>query len=158
MRRRINFLCCIAVTITVIGGVLSLAHAQKIVKCPAKDKNEQLAKYRVGRMRQGTLNGVPILLLQISVKPINFNRDGMMALARQLNKDFCNVKHLNVAICDDYGIAKDGSLIANLLRHEADPALRGFYDLDRNTNKESIAFSTKRGKSLEEVSIDLGNN
>jgi hypothetical protein len=149
------FLWCIGMAIAVIGGVSGLADGQKIIKCPAKDEHKQMSKYRVGRMRQGTLNGVPILLLQISVEPIDFNRDGMIALAKQLNRDFCNVEHLNVAICDNYSAAKDASLIVNLLRHEANPALRGFYDIDRTKNKEGIDFSTKRGRPLDEMSIDL---
>lgn len=150
--------CFIALTAVVIGGVLALAHQRKTVKCPPIGGSEKPAKYRVGRARQEFLNGVPILLLQISVKPLNFNRDDMALLARQLNRDFCNVKHLNVAICDDYHAAKDPSLIVNLLRHEGDPALRGFYDLDRTTNKESISFSTKRNRPLNEVLINLSVN
>jgi len=82
----------------------------------------------------------------------------MTALAHRLNEDFCNEKQLTVAICDNYEAAKDTHLIHALLVHEPNPGLRGAYDINRVTGKESISFSTKRGKPLDEVRISLSDS
>lgn len=141
-----------ALMILLIGATFASEYGQQIKKCRAKDKLDA-PKYRIGRVRHAVLNNMPILLLQISIEPEHFNRSDMSELAHRLNKDFCNEKQLNVAICDDYRAAKDTYLIHDLLTHETNPGLRGFYDLNRVAGKEGISFSTERGKPLDEVTI-----
>jgi hypothetical protein len=153
--KRLSLLLCLGITIPFVTGSLSSASGQKIVKCPVQDKHGHIIKYRIGRIRRASVNNVPTLLLQISIQPDNFNREDITALAEQLKEKFCHEEHLNVALCDSYKAAKDGLLIFNLLNHETDPALRGFYDLDRTSSKESIGFSTVRGKPLDEIVIQL---
>jgi len=153
--KKLSLLLCLGMTIPSLTGSLSSGFGQKIVKCPVNRQGHPI-KYSVGRIRRASTNKVPTLLLQISVPAENFNRQDMTALAQQLKDRFCHEEHLNVALCDSHKAARDGLLIFNLLNHEADPALRGFYDLDRTSGKESIAFSTERGKSLNEIVIELG--
>lgn len=111
-------------------------------------------KYRIG-YKWRTKENPSILVVQISINPDHFNREDMIALAQQLNKDFRREPKLNVAVCDEYQAAKSSGLINDLLMHRSPPALRAYYELDRVTGKEGISFSTARGKPLDEIDIDL---
>ena len=98
-----------------------------------------------------------MFVLHISVDPKYFTRDGMTALARRLNKEFPSEQLMTVVICDDYQTAKSCGIVYDLLRREPPPGLRGFYEIDRRNGKEGISFSTARGKPLNEIDIELGN-
>jgi len=146
----------VALGITLTGATGTPKFGQKLEKCKAQEQMDAPG-FRIGRIRRTVEKGVPILLLQISVEPEHFNKADMMALARRLKGDFCKEKQLNVAICDDVRAAMDTHLIFDLLRNEPNAGLRGGYDLDRVNGKESISFSTKRGRPLDEVKINLAN-
>ena len=140
---------CLCVALIIMGG-LNLTASQQIVKPPHKNKNAPT--YRIGykaRFKDEKL------LVQISVAPKYFNRQHMLALAQRLNKDFRSEQKLIVIVCDEYKAAKSPSLMDTLLIPPRSLALRGVYELERVSGKESIRFSTERDKPLDEVVADL---
>lgn len=149
--------CCIGFVLTcVVGGTTIRAQEQKPIKCNVKDKEVRGPKYRVARTER-TVSGPPLLLVYISIDPQYFNRDNMIALALQLNQDFCKEPRLVALIFSDYRAAK--SLVFNIERRSTYnrdyAALRGGYNLDRTTGKEYVSFSLDPNKPHDEVKIDL---
>lgn len=137
-------LCAVAPTNTAIG--------QKS-NCQGSDRSK--IKYKLALVSK-TLEDEPTLILQISVKPKHFNKTDLLLLAKRLKEEYCKVTKLNVALFDSYKEAKGVALIhAWVTKSGKTGALRGFYDLNRITHKESIMFATKRNSQLDEVVIDL---
>lgn len=152
---KLKTICSCLCSILVITSVcVPFTFGQKPIICQRQSENKNPLKYRIGsKYRPETAPSM--LIVHISIDPKYFNREDMIALARQLNKDFSREKQLTAAICDEYKTAKSRGIIYDLLRREPPTALRGFYEIDRTTGKEGISFSTERGKPLDEVDIDL---
>src|SRR5260370_41983377 len=70
-----------------------------------KEKMNRMVKYRVARSER-TVTGPSTLVLYVSVNSRHFNREDMVLLARQLNRDFCKEPRLTVLIFSDYHAAK----------------------------------------------------
>ena len=146
----------ILVAIFILSGSCVVGSAQRISRCRTTTGPET-PKYRLGKVKRMALDAETVLVLQISVASEQFNKEDMTALAGRLTKEFCHEKRLSVAITDRYDAAKSGDLIPDLLRGTPNPALRGAFNLDRETGKSSASFSTQRGRPLDEVHLDLGN-
>lgn len=149
-----------------VVGLAILASGQKLPdKCPPTDRNQSKIKYRLGKSSR-SVEGPPSLLIHISIKPKNFNREDMLTLAHQLNRDFCNEQIIAVLIFDSHRSAKSFAppgIISDLRHphsetHDRDmKSLRGSYYLDRTAGKESIRFNSVPGKPTNEIKIDLGS-
>lgn len=133
---------------------MSFAGGQKAIDHQQQNGNKSAPKYRVA-YRHRTKAQPPILEVHISIDPKHFNRNEMVALARQLNKDFLRAPRVTVVICDEYETAKYSGVVHDLLMGSPALALRGFYEINRVSGKEGISFSTERGKRLNEIEIDL---
>jgi len=133
---------------TGVGGIGRPAVAQSARVAP---------KYRIGLKYREIVSGKRMLFMQISVDAKYFNREDMLALARALRDKYGKREEggLNVAICDDYELAKSKDLAHMLLAHEPMVALRGFMDTNPPGLKAGIEFSTERGRPYNEISIDL---
>lgn len=144
-----------------ISGTVSdprIAHAQKatVHLC----KGTQASKYTI-EVGPRTIRSPVQLLLQVGVKPKQFNRTDMMLLAKQLNNDFCHEQGLYVAIYDSPRSVKEWHWSLDYARTGGESKtgpLRGFYYLNRATDEERITFSTERNNPLDEVVIILGES
>jgi hypothetical protein len=128
-------------------------------RCGIKGGDKKSSMYRVGRSIC-TVEEHPAFVLYISIKPGYFNREDMKLLARHLKDDFSAENRIAVYIFDYYPATKSFSYIKqdNPTYARDQAALRGFYFFDRNTNEESIAFSSERGKPFDEVKINLSGD
>jgi hypothetical protein len=98
------------------------------------------------------------VILQISLKKKNFNREFMLSLVKRLRADFCTAPVISVTIYDDPKLAKDPANLFILLEsHQKVILMRGFYNLNRSTGEEGIEFSTALGHPTNEVEIKLTN-
>src|SRR5215510_4047548 len=70
-----------------------------------RQKMKRIVKYRVARFER-TVAGPSTLVLYVSIDPRHFNRDDMVLLAGELNRDFCEEPRLTVLIFSDYRAAK----------------------------------------------------
>ncbi len=113
-------------------------------------------KYRVARSER-TVAGPSTLVLHVSINSRYFNRDDMVLLANQLNRDFCKESRVTVLIFSDYRAAK--SLVFSIEHpptYDRDKAaLRGGYNLDRVAHTESVSFSPDPSKPRDEIRINL---
>ena len=148
------YLCA---SIIFAGVCSSLTLGQQCVHGLQQPERISAPKYRVG-LRWRPEENPRSLFVQISVEPENFNRTGMIALAKQLNRDFHGEPQLDVIICDDYNLAKSPGLLLDIERREILLGLRGFYELDRASGTEAVRFSTERGKAYNEIKIDLSKS
>lgn len=121
-----------------------------------RQKMERTVKYRVARSER-TVAGPPTLVLYVSINPRHFNREDIVLLAGQLNRDFCKEPRLTALIFSDYRAAK--SLVFSIEQpptHDRDKAaLRGGYNLDRVARTESVSFSPDPSKPRDEIKINL---
>jgi len=110
-----------------------------------------LVEYKVGRVIRSSNKPYEVTVI-ISLEPEHFNRGKMIKLAKQLNQDFANVQLLRVEILDDPDIAENYVPAGDMYRVFY-KAKRGTYQLDRNTHKERIKFSSARGKPMDAITI-----
>jgi hypothetical protein len=92
------------------------------------------------------------LLLDVSVKPKNFTKEYMAAVARRIRKTHCNERYVSVAIFDSKK-AHIGWHYAWMISGGKIDRRRGTYLLDRNAGEEAIEFSSEPGKPPNEVRI-----
>lgn len=156
MRKRILLLWCLGLCVSVSAGQLRAVHGQKEKVYRCKGKKEFRYKVAIG---DRTIREPVQLILQVGVKPENFNRTDMTLLAKQISQDFCREQGLYVAIYDDPRAVKQWHWLYYYSRtagkSETGP-LRGLYELNRKTGEEKISFSTRRNNPLDEVVIVLG--
>jgi hypothetical protein len=120
-------------------------------KCKVEKPELNAPEYKVGQIRH-TGGNSPAIFLVISVELENFTKDKMIALAKQLKKDYCKETRLWAIIFDDYDAAKHVTFLD--ITRNLEKAKRGIYHLDFK-KEEYIQFSTVRGGPLDEVKIDL---
>ena len=131
------------------------AKGQGPVKCKVKDKSLRSVKYRVAYSERSTDDGRPSILVFISVKPENINREYLVLLAHHLNQRFCREERLAVAIFVDYNAAR----YFKPEFPEVLDAMRGEYFLDRRTGEEYVGFTTipnYNNNPQARIRIDLG--
>ena len=121
-------------------------------KCKVEDKEPNAPKYKVAKAWPTGTTPIETYLL-ISIEPEEFTTNKIVALARQLSKDFCKETRFGVIIFDDYNAARYVTYLSNT--RELEKAQRGFYHIDRAKNQVYVQFSTVRGKPTDEVKIDL---
>jgi hypothetical protein len=113
-------------------------------------------KYRVARSER-TVVGPSTLVLYVSINSRHFNRDDMVVLASQLNRDLWKEPRVTVLIFSDYRAAK--SLVFSIEHpptYDRDKAaLRGGYNVDRVAHTESVSFSPDPSKPRDEIRINL---
>lgn len=102
MRIQTNLWKAAIFSLIVICCVTAIGSGQKPKKCRSDGAVIKAPKYRIGTVRRGVVDGLPILLLQISVSSEHFNREEMSALAARLRSDFCGERQMSIAIADDY--------------------------------------------------------
>ena len=90
----------------------------------------------------------------IFIKREKFNRESMASVLDSLNSRYCQENHVSVAIFDDKSRAKDTDIIAYSLGKIREPAVRGFYWLDRVKGISGIKYSTARGNPIDEEKIE----
>lgn len=120
---------------------------------PTAEQEKPAAPYKVGRTVRSS-NERNKLILQISVEPEHFNRDVMVSLAQQLNRDYADEPRLVAIILDDENIARNYGPISNEFTIFK-KAERGEYHLDRTKGVEYIQFSKERGRRTDEVKVTL---
>jgi hypothetical protein len=158
MTRKMSFLMpfCVAWFIF-ISSSSSQAQRQfrpRPERCKVDSPEPDAPEYRVGRaLRHG--ENLSQMFLVISVEPENFTKDKMIALTRQIKKDYCHETKFMVIFFDDYEAARRVLFLDVTKRLEV--ARRGFYRFD-SKKEEYIRFSTARGRPLDEVKIDLWRN
>ena len=114
-------------------------------------------KYQIGKSVPSA-EGPPSLLIQISIKPKNFNREDMLTLAHQLNRDFCNEQIIAILIFDSYRSAKSFAPHPHSKTYDRDmKSWRGSYYLNRTNGQEILRFSSAPGKPRDETNVDLGS-
>lgn len=112
-------------------------------------------EYKVAKSIR-TVAGPETIIVHISVKPKVFNREDMLRLAEELRSDFVGEKRIMVWLFDSSSSAKTFTPLTHSLTYKRDyQSLRGFYDLDRETGREGIEFSTARGKPRDEVQLQI---
>src|ERR1044072_5553214 len=97
------FLYAAMLSICLSAPSVATAKRIKAIGDQYQNKVKSFPKYRVGfkdRIEDGQL------LVQISIDPQHFNREDMMALARQLNRDLSREQIVVVVISDEYQAAK----------------------------------------------------
>lgn len=122
-------------------------------KCAAEEVSNA-PEYKIGKVWPTGTKPVEKYLL-ISIQPDDFTKDKMIALARQLNRQFCKEKRFGVIVFDDYVAARYVTYLS--ITKDLEKAQRGFYHIDRKKRSEYIQFSSARGKPLDEIRIDLSN-
>jgi hypothetical protein len=147
-----------ALGLILVLGLSMVIYGQKLSdKCFTTEKNQRRIQYRIGNSTR-TVKEPIALIIHISIKPQHFNREDMVALARQLNRDFCNEQFIVVLIFDSYRSAQSYVLHPHSETYQRDlKSLRGFYDLNRTTGEESVRFASSPGKPRNEIKIDLGS-
>jgi hypothetical protein len=119
---------------------------------PTASPDSQAVTYKIGVALRSRIQRI----LWISIDPDNFTRDKMSALARQLNKDFPDEPRMYAVIFDSedserhYNPAGGSYYVSKRLE-------RGEYYLDRAKGRESINFSSQRGKPVNEIEIVLSD-
>ena len=131
-------------------------NATPIKECKVSLKEE--VKYKL--ISIGRTVGEPYITgLRIVVKDKYFNKDDMVQLTKIIKARYCNEEIISVVMFDDAKVAKQArAVIDQLAGNRKVPEIRGFYSMDRKTEKEIISFSTKRGNPADEISIQLQNN
>jgi hypothetical protein len=157
MSVRISTLLCKVIIMTLV--FTAATYGQKNPRQhQTKDKARRAPEYRIGDSWR-TATGSATQALQISINPRHFNRKDMMALARQLNKDFSHESRVAIYIFDSYRSAQTFSIISHSPTYNRDfKAFRGFYLLDRNMGKEYIEFSSARGRPRNEIRIEFDSD
>lgn len=151
--------CVVGLGLLVIAA--AQVSAQEPVKCKSKNgdtRNE--VSYRIAKQNRTVESKAskypPTLVLYISIKERHFNDDDMLALAKQLNEDFCQEPRLGAFIFGDHDAAKRFTLS----EESSDYALsrrawRGNYNLDRKQGEEFITFSTDRSTPQIRKTLEL---
>ena len=94
--------------------------------------------------------------LRVFVAPKYFTRDKMTEIVAKLKSEYCHEEHLSVVFFDDADVARISRVVVDkLVGNSKVPEIRGFYSLNRETGKESLSFSTKRGNATDEIQIDF---
>jgi len=122
--------------------------SQETGKLKSGDPTPRRIKYRIAKSYRTVTSQSreyqipPTLVVFISIDPSNFNERDMMALGKQLNRDFSLEPRLNVFIFSSYNAAR------RFTPSEESPdyakswkAFRGSYHLDRDKGEEDISFS-----------------
>lgn len=134
----------------ICGGRASPTADLRIVQQPETSISPPL-DYHVWRVFPEDRKGFTVVVA--SVNPRHFNRQDMMALARELNRKYQEKAKLKVGLLDDENIARlFASGRAEYSTYET--AERGRYYLDRNACREYVQFSTKRGRPRQKVKLD----
>ena|SRR2546429_8986317 len=128
-------------------------HGPQPEKCVVKSREPNAPDYLVGQVRHTGDDKPSEIYVLISIEPKQFKKEQMIALARQLKKDFCKEIRFGVIIFDDYMAARYVTYLS--ITKDLEKAQRGFYHIDRKKRSEYIQFSTARGKPLDEVRINL---
>ncbi len=152
MKRKRPTMTVAVLSLFLIFAVLAGAQ-QAATKCPCNDIDPKAPEYRIGLASHSAKKGCELYLF-ISVDATHFVREDMVALAHQLNRDFCYEKRVSAIILDDYAAAR--SPFRNIKFYlEAE---RGIYKLNRESGEQYIKFSTARDKPKDEVVIDLSTS
>lgn len=113
-------------------------------------KLSQPLDYHVWRVFSEDQKGFTVVV--VSVNPKHFNRDDMMALAKELNRKFQEKSKLKIGLSDDENVARlFATGRAEYSTYEASE--RGRYYLDRTACTEYIQFSRQRGKPRQTVKL-----
>lgn len=132
-----------------------MGKGQELVKCKVQDKSLRSVKYRNAYSERSTVDGRPSILICISVKPEDVNREFLVLLAHHLNQRFCREERLVVAILIDYKAAR----YFNPNFQDVREAWRGEYFLDRRVGEEYVSFTTNlnyNDNPQARIRIDLG--
>lgn len=117
---------------------------------------EKKVKYKIGFKSVNDSNDI---LLQISVKPKNINREYILRLAKRLRSEYCDAEKITVIIFDDAALAQTYLSMKEYIQSKGKIVeMRGFYSFDKSSGKEGIEFSTKRGNPTDENKIDLSSS
>jgi hypothetical protein len=122
-------------------------------KCEATSREPDAPEYLVGQVRHTGADKPSEIYLLISVESDQFKKEQMIALARQLKRDFCKEARFSAIIFDDYNAARHVTYLS--VTKDMEKAQRGLYHIDRAKNEEYVQFSTARSKPMNEVKIDL---
>lgn len=145
-----HFLQGALAVIIFIAGTSTLDFGQTSTECKAKDEKIAAPKYRIADTTR-TVSGPPTLVIYLSIKPNSFNQKDMEALARALDRRFCNEQRVSALIFDDRRIFPRTKAVDAIDWS----AYRGDFLIDRQTEEGYISFSTERGKPRDEVNIKL---
>ncbi len=127
---------------------------QKPVEGGVKDNSPSPVDYRIAYSERSLSENE--IVLNISVKPENINRDFLALLARHLNQRFSADRRIAVAIFDDFKAAKN----YDIGFPETHDTVRGEYFLDRSTGEEYVSYSVTpnylKSDPRSRIKIELG--
>ncbi|HVE56283.1 MAG TPA: hypothetical protein VNB22_05600 [Pyrinomonadaceae bacterium] len=127
--------------------------SSETVECKI-DSNKKFKYNIVTKSR--TLGEQPIFGMYVVIKDNKkYNKEDMLKFTENIKMRFCNEERISVVIFDDKKAIYSKVVTDYLLGYNKAPELRGFYSLDRKTNKEGIQFSLQRGNPTDEVKIDI---
>jgi len=132
--------------------MLGLANGQspmRKVDEPASPRFKIARRYRT--VPSQTISVPPTLVLQISVNPKSFDRNSILALARELKKRFPNEERLSAVFFIDYRAAKS---FTGKNDRELD-AVRGGYYLDRTRGEERVSFTPDLNDAQRVTKIEI---
>ena len=144
---KIKFVICLGIILFFSGLVFS--QSENKVKC--KTSKSIGGKYILFSETYLVENPNRVLL-EIIIKPKNFNKEYMTKLANRIKLQYCNINTISVEIFDSkksllgwhYDFVTTGGKIDRR---------RGIYFLDKKTGEESLEFSTKSGNPINEITI-----
>jgi hypothetical protein len=150
----IRFLCVLSILCFAVVPDLSLQGQHRALpkKCVMPTNDPLTPEYIVSQVRYTPDRPAQKYLL-ISVRPDQFTKEQMIALATRLRLEFCEETKFGAMLFDDDYAAKHVTFLSST--KDLEMAQRGRYYLDRQKKREYILFSTARGNRLDEVRIDL---
>ena len=120
-------------------------------KKPNSNRQPSLS-YQVLRVLPPARNGTRIAYISTSNE--NFTQESVLVLAKQLKTRFIKYSIIKAILFDDRLLAKSyawGKFDPEGIENEA----RGLYFLDRVSAKEYVQFSSRKGNSYNEISIEI---
>lgn len=94
------------------------------------------------------------LLIEVAIKPKNFNRKYMIEFVKRIRAIYCNENSIYLSIFDN---KKDqlGAVHDLFMSNGKVDRRRGSYSFEKKTNEEILEFSLKKGNPRNEVKIDF---
>lgn len=99
------------------------------------------------------LEGNP-LMLDIVIKPFEFNKEFLTVLAERLRSNYCHEKILMVSIFENKSDTEGWFSEFVISRGKTDRR-RGTYVLDRKNGSERFEYNLKKGNPMNECILDL---
>jgi hypothetical protein len=136
--------------------------SQEPVKCKRAERRARAEiQYRIAKnyrtVESQAQKYPPTLVVFISVKERNFNRDDMFQLAKQLNEDFCKEPRLEIFIFSSFNAAKMYSSSEESPSYgRSQTSVRGGYHLVRSDSEEFITFSKDPSSPQIQEKLDIG--